>query len=77
MHIQADLHCHSIASTHAYSTINELAQSAKEAGIRLFALTDHGPAELMRPTCGIFIITRFFHGKSAAFPCFVAWRRTS
>lgn len=45
MHIQADLHCHSIASTHAYSTINELAQSAKEAGIRLFALTDHGPAE--------------------------------
>ena len=41
MHIQADLHCHSIASTHAYSTINELAQSAKEAGIRLFALTDH------------------------------------
>ena len=23
MHIQADLHCHSIASTHAYSTINE------------------------------------------------------
>lgn len=44
MRIEADTHCHSIASTHAYSTINELAESAKENGVRLFALTDHAPA---------------------------------
>ncbi len=44
MLIEADTHCHSIASTHAYSTIDELAKAAKAAGLKLFALTDHGPA---------------------------------
>jgi len=39
----ADLHTHTIASTHAYSTVNEYAARAAETGIRLFAMTDHGP----------------------------------
>ena len=43
MFIEADLHCHSIASTHAYSTVKELAESAFENGLKLFALTDHAP----------------------------------
>lgn len=44
MFIQADTHCHSIASTHAYSTVNELAAEAERIGLKLFCLTDHGPA---------------------------------
>ncbi len=43
MFIEADLHCHSLASTHAYSTVKELASSAYENGLKLFALTDHAP----------------------------------
>lgn len=41
--IIADLHTHSIASTHAYSTIGEMAQSAADKGLYALAITDHGP----------------------------------
>ncbi|MGL5972550.1 MAG: phosphatase [Oscillospiraceae bacterium] len=44
MKIIADLHCHTIASDHAYSTVNELIDQAKKIGLKAFALTDHGPA---------------------------------
>ncbi len=43
MFIEADLHCHSIASTHAYSTVREMAESACDNGLKIFALTDHAP----------------------------------
>lgn len=43
MFIEADLHCHSLASTHAYSTVKELADCAYKNGLKLFALTDHAP----------------------------------
>ena len=39
--IIADLHTHSIASTHAYSTIKEMAVSACEKGLHAIAITDH------------------------------------
>ncbi len=39
-----DLHTHSISSNHAYSTLQEMAAHARDAGISMFALTDHGPA---------------------------------
>lgn len=38
-----DLHTHTLASTHAYSSIMEYVALAKQRGIRLFANTDHGP----------------------------------
>ncbi|MBR6761532.1 MAG: phosphatase [Oscillospiraceae bacterium] len=44
LQLQADLHTHTIASTHAYSTVTEMAQAAAETGLRLMAITDHGPA---------------------------------
>lgn len=37
----ADLHTHSIASVHAYATITEIAQEAKELGLFAVAITDH------------------------------------
>ena len=37
----ADLHTHTIASGHAYSTIKEMAIAAEEKGIRLLGITEH------------------------------------
>ncbi|WP_409307528.1 phosphatase [Pectobacterium sp. B1J-3] len=38
-----DLHMHTVASTHAYSTLHDYIAEAKKKSIRLFAITDHGP----------------------------------
>ncbi|TCW00056.1 phosphatase [Biostraticola tofi] len=38
-----DLHMHTVASTHAYSTLHDYIAEARQKGIRLFAITDHGP----------------------------------
>ena len=42
MKINTDLHCHTIASVHAYSTVKELADTAREKGLEAIAVTDHG-----------------------------------
>ena len=41
MIIQADLHTHTLASTHAYSTIRENCQCAAQYGLKAIAMTDH------------------------------------
>ncbi len=41
MNIIGDMHTHTLASTHAYSTITENCKSAAEKGIRIIAMTDH------------------------------------
>ncbi len=41
MKILTDTHTHTVASTHAYSTIRENAQIASEKGLELIAMTDH------------------------------------
>ncbi len=43
MKILVDTHTHSVASGHAYSTVQEMAEGASKAGIKMFAVTDHGP----------------------------------
>jgi putative hydrolase len=44
MKIDADLHVHTVASGHAYSTVNEICAVAARKGLQLVAITDHGPA---------------------------------
>jgi putative hydrolase len=44
MRLLADLHTHSVASGHAYSTFGELASAAAAKGLELIAVTDHGPS---------------------------------
>jgi len=44
MDYKIDLHVHTIASQHAYSTIQEIAEQAKIKELKAFAITDHGPA---------------------------------
>ncbi len=41
--IIADLHTHTVASTHAFNTVTELVEQAKKLGFAALAVTDHGP----------------------------------
>ena len=38
-----DIHTHTLASGHAYNTIYEMAQSARDKGLQLLGISDHGP----------------------------------
>ncbi len=60
MNIVADLHTHTIASGHAYSTLNELAAEAARKGLLAIAITDHGPALPGGPHAYHFGAMRFF-----------------
>ena len=44
MKILADTHTHTLASGHAYSTVQENVRAAAERGLSLIALTEHAPA---------------------------------
>lgn len=43
MKILCDTHSHTVASTHAFSTVHDYARDAKAAGLELFSITDHAP----------------------------------
>jgi putative hydrolase len=72
MKIEIDTHTHSIASVHAYSTIDELARGARRRGLKGFVVTEHGPKlqgaphryyfgnlkVLPEKMCGVYV----FHG---------------
>lgn len=61
-----DLHSHTVASTHAYSTLLECVAEAKKKGLLLFANTDHGPAMEDAPHYWHFVnlrvVPRFIDG---------------
>ncbi|MCM1137394.1 MAG: phosphatase [Duncaniella sp.] len=42
--IELDVHTHTLASGHAYSTIQEMAKAASEKGLKLLGITEHAPA---------------------------------
>ena len=41
--IELDVHTHTIASGHAYSTLQEMAMAASEKGLKLLGITEHAP----------------------------------
>lgn len=43
MDLLIDMHNHTIASGHAYSTVLEIAVEASRKGLRMIGITDHGP----------------------------------
>lgn len=75
MKIVTDLHCHTLASAHAYSTIYEIAQCAKDKGLEAVAITDHGISMSDAPHLWYFVNlkavpkelfgVRIFHGCEA------------
>lgn len=56
---QVDVHVHSLASGHAYSTIEEIARAAAARGLAGVAITDHGPALPGGPHFYHFMALRF------------------
>ena len=58
MNYPVDIHSHTVASTHAYSTIHDYIAEAKRRGISLFATTDHGPEMADAPHFWHFINLR-------------------
>ncbi|MBV7314848.1 phosphatase [Shewanella sp. NIFS-20-20] len=66
MQYPVDIHSHTIASTHAYSTISEYLTVAQQKGLSLFATTDHGPAMADAPHFWHFVnlrvLPRIHHG---------------
>jgi len=66
MKILVDTHSHTVASTHAYSTVHDYFSHAKSNGILMFGITDHAPAMPDSPHFWHFgnmkIIPRFSDG---------------
>lgn len=56
--IVADLHTHTLASTHAYSTVLENAKYASEIGLKYLAITDHAPTLTDAPHIWHFVNLR-------------------
>ncbi|HEX3022330.1 MAG TPA: phosphatase [Lachnospiraceae bacterium] len=55
MKLELDTHTHTIASGHAYNTMQEMITAAQEKGLQLLGITDHAIA--MPGTCHLF----YFH----------------
>lgn len=51
MKLIADLHTHTLASAHAYSTVTENTVQAEKTGLKIMAVTDHGPQMEDAPPC--------------------------
>ena len=49
MNIAVDTHTHTIASSHAYSTVDELAVAAARRGLSMLCITDHAPGLMDSP----------------------------
>ena len=56
-----DLHCHSIASGHAYSTIEENLAQARNKGRKIVGVADHAPS--MQGGPNIFYFYRQYREK--------------
>lgn len=52
MRVEIDTHTHTLASGHAYNTINEMAKIAADKGLKGLAITEHAPQ--MPGTCHLF-----------------------
>ncbi|MDW7709268.1 MAG: PHP domain-containing protein [Deferrisomatales bacterium] len=59
MKIRADLHVHTVASGHAFSTVEEIAREAAARKLRAVGISDHGPALPGGPHINYFRALRF------------------
>ena len=56
--ILIDAHTHTIASGHAYSTLQEMAQAAADKGLQVLGITEHGPS--VPGTCPLLYFKNMF-----------------
>ena len=59
MDLIADLHVHTVASGHAFSTIQEIAAEALAKGLKIFGVADHGPCVKGAPSYHHFRSLKF------------------
>ncbi|MCD6527592.1 MAG: phosphatase [Desulfuromonas sp.] len=57
---EVDLHVHTVASGHAFSTIEEIARAAAARGMRGVGMTDHGPSMPAAPHMYHFKVLKQF-----------------
>jgi len=62
--LQADIHVHTVASGHAFSTLLELRDYSIVHGIRILGIADHGPSMRGAPHEGYFIMGTDSHRAS-------------
>jgi len=55
--LNTDLHTHSIASGHAINTVYEMAKEAKNRGVALLGIIEHGPSMQGAPHKGYFWVS--------------------
>lgn len=71
--ILLDAHTHTIASGHAYSTIQEMAHMAADKGLQVLGITEHGPS--IEGTCpllyfrNMFVVPRQMYGVRLLMGC--------
>ncbi len=71
--ILIDAHTHTVASGHAYSTIQEMAHMAAEKGLHVLGITEHGPS--IEGTCpllyfrNMFVVPRQMYGVRLLMGC--------
>ena len=53
-----DVHTHTVASGHGYSTIQEMAQAAADKGLQVLGITEHGPS--IPGTCSLLYFKNMF-----------------
>jgi putative hydrolase len=53
----AELHSHTIASGHAFGSLEEMTREAARIGLTILAITEHGPSMAGAPTPGYFEMT--------------------
>ena len=64
--ILIDAHTHTIASGHAYSSLQEMARAAADKGLQALGITEHGPSIV--GTCplvyfkNMFVVPRQMYG---------------
>lgn len=68
-----DAHTHTVASGHAYSSLQEMVQAASEKGLEVLGITEHGPS--IPGTCpllyfrNMFVIPRMMYGVRLLMGC--------
>ena len=68
-----DAHTHTIASGHAYSSLQEMVQAAADKGVQYLGITEHGPS--VEGTCPIlyfknmFVVPREMYGVRVMMGC--------
>lgn len=71
--ILVDAHTHTVASGHAYSSLQEMVKAAAEKGLQVLGITEHGPSIL--GTCpllyfkNMFVVPRLMYGVRLLMGC--------